>query len=230
MTIYTTNKPSASVRALTVLDTVCSAVLVILAVAFFIGQMIKPVYAEAIDPNYEKTMWVPPLHHSTICTNSDVAIGVAVGAASAVAIGVGTVATSTLVGPGVATGSVVGWSGALSAPFLANSTALAVTTAGVLVAPIVGTVTYYTACVIRDAELVEKAKNLSVHTKVLIESELKKAYAYAGDYAGIALQIIAASEWVKVTKNTFDYFSKDSLSGTMGNDVDFELPAPATLD
>lgn len=84
----------------------------------------------------------------TQCSNTDLAIGIVGGAVAAVAVGVGTVATSPLIGAGVAAGSTVGWLGAFTMPILAKSTAVAVAASSVIVAPVATFVGYYASCVV----------------------------------------------------------------------------------
>ena len=84
------------------------------------------------------------------CSNTDLAIGIAGGAVAAVAVGVGTVATSPLIGAGVAAGSAVGWLGAFTMPILAKSTAVAVAASSVIVAPIATFTGYYASCVVNS--------------------------------------------------------------------------------
>jgi len=84
------------------------------------------------------------------CTNTDLAIGIGAGVVLAVAAGIGTMAALPIAtAAGVATGATVGWSGALSAPFLANGTATLVTSSLVIVGPVASTVGYYATCVTR---------------------------------------------------------------------------------
>lgn len=128
MTIYTTNKPSACVRALTAIDTFCSLFLIILAVTFFIGLAIKPAHAAPVDTpttySYIDTTPVPSEWdvRTAVCDRTDTIIGVGVGIATGIAATIGTVAGMTLVGPGIAAGATVGLLGAITAPVLTGST------------------------------------------------------------------------------------------------------------
>lgn len=128
MTIYTTNKPSACVRALTAIDTLCSLFLIILAVIFFIGLAIKPAHAAPvdtpttysyIDTTAEKSEWDA---RTAVCDRTDTIIGVGVGIATGIAATIGTVAGMTLVGPGIAAGATVGVARAVAMPFLKGTT------------------------------------------------------------------------------------------------------------
>jgi hypothetical protein len=80
------------------------------------------------------------------CTGTDIAIGVGVGAISAVVIGVATVAASRVVGIAAPLG-VVGIAGATSGAILTNSTLPAIGAASVLSAPVIGTAGFYASCV-----------------------------------------------------------------------------------
>jgi len=87
---------------------------------------------------------------STDCNNTDLAIGITAGVAAAIVVGVTIVATSTLVGPGIAAGSTVGYAAALSAPFLTRATAMSVGFNTAIMGPIYSTFGYYGSCVIRN--------------------------------------------------------------------------------
>jgi len=87
-------------------------------------------------------------HAKPQCTNTDLAIGVGVGTVAAVVVGISTVATSPLIGAGVAAGSTVGWAGAFTMPILINSTLASIATASVVVAPLVTFAGYYASCVV----------------------------------------------------------------------------------
>lgn len=81
------------------------------------------------------------------CTNTDLAIGVAAGLGAAVVVGVSTVAASPVVGAAGTVSGTVGYTGAMSAPYLTGSTIPSILASNIIVAPITGTVTYYASCV-----------------------------------------------------------------------------------
>jgi len=91
-----------------------------------------------------------PIESNVECTGTDIAIGVGVGAISAVVIGVTTIAASRVIGIAAPLG-VVGIAGATSGAILTNSTLPAIGAASVLSAPVIGTAGFYASCVYNSA-------------------------------------------------------------------------------
>ena len=91
----------------------------------------------------EKQYTLTPIDSEVNCTGTDIAVGVGVGAVSAVIIGVTAIAASPLVGAA----GVVGYAGATSGAILTGSTLPAIGAASVLSAPVIGTAGFYASCV-----------------------------------------------------------------------------------
>jgi hypothetical protein len=103
--------------------------------------------SDTVEYTFTPTHMIEP---TVECTNTDLAIGIVAGVAIAVAAGVATMATLPVsTSAGVATGATVGWSGALSAPFLTNGTATMVASSLVIAGPVTSTVGYYATCITR---------------------------------------------------------------------------------
>jgi len=91
----------------------------------------------------EKQYTLTPIENTVECSGADIAIGVGVGAVSAVAIGIAAIAASPVIGAA----GVVGYAGATSGAVLTGSTIPAIAAASVLSAPVIGTAGFYASCV-----------------------------------------------------------------------------------
>ena len=89
------------------------------------------------------------------CDKEDVYVGVGIGLAGATVIGVAAVASSPLVGPGVAAGATVGWAGAFSSTFI-GTTAQAVGISALVNGPMLSLAGTWVACIVNDVRLREK--------------------------------------------------------------------------
>jgi Mg/Co/Ni transporter MgtE len=92
---------------------------------------------------------VPDVARESICSNTDIAIGAAVGITAGIAAGVTGAAGVTLVGPGIAAGSKLGMTAALSQPFLSGTTIPMTAMSTAFLGPLAGMVGYYVSCVTR---------------------------------------------------------------------------------
>lgn len=119
-----------------------------IATTALVIAMATPAIADNRLENNQYYLEANSLEQTAECSNTDAAIGIGAGIAGSILLGIGVVATSPLVGPGVAAGSTVGWSGALSAPFITGSTASAVGWSTVITGPMLATVGYYGGCAV----------------------------------------------------------------------------------